>query len=327
MIMASVGPVIARMRANAPRETVWEYFANAEMRRGWWPDIELECALGSEVSERWSDGDGPDAARRDAKGAVDVLIAGHALGFRWRDAADAHDTEVLITLRSHDTETGVTITETGFGRFPDAFERSADAQQGWIELLTELVAVLAQIEPAPAPASPAAVPAAAESEQAAPSADEELLETEVPAAEAPDGEALGTPETTEGAGSPAATDVPQDVEAGPEAELEPAEHLATEYAEGDELPEESAAAADLGEAREAEHAAEGDLALDPDPEPALEPTPEPAPEITPEPTPEPGFDSILHGGLVIEAEPASADNTTKSPRQARADKRRKKRRA
>lgn len=144
--MAAVGPVIARMRARASRETAWTYFADPALRRTWWPDAELDVRFGGAVSERWSDGDGPDAANRDAVGTIDVLIAGHALGFRWRDGADEHETAVLITLRSHDTETDIMVTETGFGRFADAFERTADAQQSWIELLTELTAALRGVE-------------------------------------------------------------------------------------------------------------------------------------------------------------------------------------
>lgn len=146
--MAAVGPVIARMRARASRETAWTYFADPALRRTWWPDAELDVRFGGAVSERWSDGDGPDAANRDAVGTIDVLIAGHALGFRWRDGADEHETAVLITLRSHDTETDIMVTETGFGRFTDAFERTADAQQSWIELLTELTAALRGVEDA-----------------------------------------------------------------------------------------------------------------------------------------------------------------------------------
>lgn len=158
--MAAVGPVIARLRAGASREAVWTYFADPELLRTWWPDAALDVVFGGAVSERWRDGDGPEAATRDAVGTVDVLIAGHALGFRWRDGSDAHETAVLITFRSHDTdagaETDVMVTETGFGRFPDAFERTADAQQSWIDLLTGLRDVLP--ERAPVEAAGVALP-------------------------------------------------------------------------------------------------------------------------------------------------------------------------
>lgn len=175
--MTSVGPVIARKRARAQRETAWAYLADPELRRGWWPDSELDPTLGGAVSERWSEGEGSDAAMRNAQGVVDVCIPGHALGFRWRDAGDEHETEVLFTLRSEGTATDITVTETGFGRFPDALDRIADARQGWIDLLGDYVTALAQALPAvPSPfedeaAEPeAAEPGAAEPEAAEPEA-------------------------------------------------------------------------------------------------------------------------------------------------------------
>lgn len=139
--MAVVGPVIARMRAKAPRETAWQYIAHPELRAEWWPDVELDVVFGGAVTERWTAENG-EAASRNAVGTVDVLIEGHALGFRWRDGDDPHETAVLITFRSQGDETDIMVTETGFGVFPDAFERTADAQQSWIDLLTDYVAAI-----------------------------------------------------------------------------------------------------------------------------------------------------------------------------------------
>ncbi|MFF8818982.1 SRPBCC domain-containing protein [Leucobacter sp. NPDC015123] len=138
--MAVVGPVIARMRAKASRETAWQYIADPELRAEWWPDVELDVVFGGAVAERWT-AETAEAASRNAVGTVDVLIEGHALGFRWRDGDDPHETAVLITFRSQGDETDIMVTETGFGVFPDAFERTADAQQSWIDLLTDYVAV------------------------------------------------------------------------------------------------------------------------------------------------------------------------------------------
>ncbi|KAM9864191.1 hypothetical protein ACIFOC_03097 [Leucobacter aridicollis] len=142
--MAVVGPVIARMRAKAPRETAWQYIAHPELRAEWWPDVELDVVFGGAVAERWTAENG-EAASRNAVGTVDVLIEGHALGFRWRDGDDPHETAVLITFRSHGDETDIMVTETGFGVFPDAFERTADAQQSWIDLLTDYVASIPSV--------------------------------------------------------------------------------------------------------------------------------------------------------------------------------------
>lgn len=142
--MAVVGPVIARMRAKAPRETAWQYIAHPELRAEWWPDVELDVVFGGAVTERWTAENG-EAASRNAVGTVDVLIEGHALGFRWRDGDDPHETAVLITFRSQGDETDIMVTETGFGVFPDAFERTADAQQSWIDLLTDYVAAIPSV--------------------------------------------------------------------------------------------------------------------------------------------------------------------------------------
>lgn len=182
--MAAVGPVIARKRARTSRETVWTYFADPALLGAWWPDASLTAVLGGAVSEQWVDGDGEAAASRNAVGVIDVLIAGHALGFRWRDGNDEHETAVLMTLRSHGAETEVMVTETGFGRFADAFERTADAQQSWIDLLEALAAVLPEELPEE---SPEALPAEIQAEiQAEPEA------SAAPEPADPDSEESGT---------------------------------------------------------------------------------------------------------------------------------------
>lgn len=148
--MSSVGLVIARMNTAVPREIAWQHLVDSELRGHWWPELELDPRLDGKVAERWSDGDadagGGPGATRDAVGTVDVLVEGHALGFRWRDRSDQFETEVLITLRSNDGGTGITVTETGFGRFADSHSRVADAQQGWIDLITDYVSVLSSAE-------------------------------------------------------------------------------------------------------------------------------------------------------------------------------------
>lgn len=160
--MSSVGLVIARMNTPVPRHIAWAHLVDPELRRSWWTELQLDATLGGAVSERWnaSEGEGEgagagtnasaDVSSRDAAGKVDVMVDGHALGFRWRDRSDAYETEVLITLRSNDAGTGITVTETGFGRFLDGRNRAADAQQGWIDLLTEYVDTLSRVQFDPA---------------------------------------------------------------------------------------------------------------------------------------------------------------------------------
>lgn len=153
--MTPVGPATAQQRILASRETVWAALEEPYLRHAWWPETQIDFVIGGAVSESWREGEGDDVVERNAHGAIDVLMRGHALGFRWQDVADEYATEVLITLRSYDGETGVVVSETGFGRFPDAAARVTEAQQGWSVLLDELAKVVANPPEAPQPSAPA----------------------------------------------------------------------------------------------------------------------------------------------------------------------------
>ena len=253
--MAVVGPVIARMRAKASRETAWQYIADPELRAEWWPDVELDVVFGGAVAERWT-AETAEAASRNAVGTVDVLIEGHALGFRWRDGDDPHETAVLITFRSQGDETDIMVTETGFGVFPDAFERTADAQQSWIDLLTDYVAVARE---ASTEAVGAGDEVAAGTVDAADGADidqDQLAERNEPAApagvaeggEAAEAEVVdsaGSDETADSAETADADDVLGLAEFGDEAELGDGAELSGEGAEAEVA--EATETAELGE--------------------------------------------------------------------------------
>lgn len=157
--MVSVGPVIVRKRVEATRVAAWAFIVEARQRHRWWPDSHIDPRTDGAVSERWSFGEGDNIESRNASGKIDVFVPGHALGFRWRDGDDEFDTAVLFTLHSQGEAADITITETGFGRFADAGERAADAEQGWIELLDELAAKI--VEPDPILDAPDAATAAA----------------------------------------------------------------------------------------------------------------------------------------------------------------------
>lgn len=138
--MIPLGPVVARSRVRAPRAAVWATVTDPELRKTWWPELHLEPRIGGAVSERWTETSGETAVSRDASGDVDVWVEGHAIGFRWSEAGDAHSTAVLVTLRSQGPETGITVTETGFDVLPAPAERAAASQEGWQVLLGDLVA-------------------------------------------------------------------------------------------------------------------------------------------------------------------------------------------
>lgn len=190
--MTPVGPATAQRRILASRETVWAALEEPYLRHAWWPETQIDFEIGGSVSEAWREGDGDSAAERNAHGAVDVLMRGHALGFRWQDAADDFATEVLITLRSYDGETGVVVSETGFGRFPDAAARVSEAQQGWAVLLEDLAKVIANPPEAPAEVTVPAAESYVGADDAPASVEPALSEA------APDIDALAavTPEST-----------------------------------------------------------------------------------------------------------------------------------
>lgn len=136
--MIPLGPVVARSRMRAARAGVWSYVSDPGRRAEWWPELQLEPRIGGEIAERWSEGSGDATVSRDASGQVDVWVEGHAIGFTWREAGDLRDTAVLLTLRTQGSETGVTVTETGFDALPAPAERAAASQQGWEVLLAAL---------------------------------------------------------------------------------------------------------------------------------------------------------------------------------------------
>lgn len=139
--MVPLGPVVVKTQVNATRTTVWAYLVRADLRADWWPELRLDPRFGGVVGERWSEGEGEDLVGRDATGDVDVLVEGHALGFRWKDAGDSRQTAVLITLRTADEQTAVTVSEMGFDALSDAADRAASSQEGWRLLLSDLAEV------------------------------------------------------------------------------------------------------------------------------------------------------------------------------------------
>ncbi|GAA2178792.1 hypothetical protein GCM10009847_10290 [Leucobacter tardus] len=154
--MVPVGPVVARCQTAQPRRVLWAYLSDPELRADWWPELHLEARLGGIVREQWSEGD----ASRDASGEVDVIVDGHALGFRWTEAGDPRATAVLVTLRSIGAGASLTVTETGFDMLPDPSARAAASQEGWDVLLRDLSAAVDDLDETDAVEAVAAAAAA-----------------------------------------------------------------------------------------------------------------------------------------------------------------------
>lgn len=326
--MIPLGPVVARSRLRAERTAAWSYLSEADRRAEWWPELELEPRVGGAISERWSEESGETSVSRDASGAVDVWVEGHAIGFRWREAGDERDTAVLMTLRTQGMDTGITVTETGFDALPDAAARAAASQDGWQVLLRDLTAALEAAVAEGRIAAPLAIPEPAEEEPAAePQAAQEAGDA---AAAAGDAELAG-----EGAADESSVDETGTGESGAEvvdAEVVEAEESRTEEvdaqaeaepAEAKAEPAEAEVDADADADADADEEANDTIRIEPltpeaaaqieaavaeteteaEAEPEAEAT-EPEPEATePEPAePEPttaelDFDALIRGDL------------------------------
>ena len=246
--MIPLGPVVARSRLRAERTAAWSYLSEADRRAEWWPELELEPRVGGAISERWSEESGETSVSRDASGAVDVWVEGHAIGFRWREAGDERDTAVLMTLRTQGMDTGITVTETGFDALPDAAARAAASQDGWQVLLRDLTAALEAAVADGRIAAPLAIPEPAEEEPAAePHAAQEAGDA---AAAAGDVELAG-----EGAADESSVDETGTGESGAEvvgAEVVDAEEIDAEVVEAEESGAEEVDAQAEAEPAEAE---------------------------------------------------------------------------
>ncbi len=274
--MIPLGPVVARSRLRAERTAAWSYLSEADRRAEWWPELELEPRVGGAISERWSEESGETSVSRDASGAVDVWVEGHAIGFRWREAGDERDTAVLMTLRTQGMDTGITVTETGFDALPDAAARAAASQDGWQVLLRDLTAALEAAVADGRIAAPLAIPEPAEEEPAAePQAAQEAGDA---AAAAGDAELAG-----EGAADESSVDEPGTGESGAEvvdAEVVDAEEVDAEVVEAEESRTEEVDAQAEAEPAEAEVDADADADEEANDTIRIEPlTPEAAAQI------------------------------------------------
>lgn len=125
--MSELGPVVARRTVNAPQETVWAVLSDASARADWWPGTDIELELGGQVSDA-----------RGTSGAVDVLVDGLTLGFRWVDAGADTARTVVVMLRPEDedfSQTRITLIEAGFATLDNAADRVQAETLHWSQTL------------------------------------------------------------------------------------------------------------------------------------------------------------------------------------------------
>ncbi|MGO1873756.1 MAG: SRPBCC domain-containing protein [Canibacter sp.] len=150
VFMVPVGPVIARVRVALERAKVWELISTESGREHWLPGFTIGEGLGSDVAFH------SDA--HDLNGTIDVWVTGHVIGWKWARTDEGKDTAPLITLRSQDQNTTVTITETGFDGLDSGADHARQAQENWsarLETLAEYAGTAetdADAEPDPLPA-------------------------------------------------------------------------------------------------------------------------------------------------------------------------------
>ncbi|MFA5606126.1 MAG: SRPBCC domain-containing protein [Leucobacter sp.] len=346
--MIPLGPVVARARVRAPRTGVWTYLVEGAPRQTWWPAASLETHLGGAITAQNVVASGEGAGSRT--GEVDVWVEGHAIGFRWREAESENATSVLITLRSQGSDTGVTVTETGFDALDGAASRAAASLGAWEDLLAKLVSAVssdaAGVEgegsASALPAADGSEPAGAEvvvpagAEAAAPAGAEAAVPAEAEALVLPEPE---VPDTDASDRTEPEVIAPKSV--GTEsaelefAELESAEPEAAE-AEAAEAIESETAAPETFESETAERefvdavepesgAAEADAdveAMAEDtgadssetvPDPVAEPDPVVDPDLAPESEPEPEPEQAAEPDPASEPEPEPEPDTRPVP--------------
>lgn len=136
--MSELGPVVVRHTIDAEQSEVWQALTNAEHRAPWWPSLQLTPQIDGEVSDSWETSTGET---KTLMGAVDVLVPGLTLGFRWREADQVADRTVVVMIRPEDedfSQTRVTVIESGFASLPNTAEAVQESTERWTSLIGTL---------------------------------------------------------------------------------------------------------------------------------------------------------------------------------------------
>lgn len=136
--MSELGPVVVRHTIAAEQSEVWQGLTNAEHRASWWPSLQLTPHIDGEVSDSWETENGET---RTLTGAVDVLVPGLTLGFRWRAEDQPSDRTVVVMIRPEDenfSHTRVTVIESGFASLPNTAEAVQESTERWTSLIGTL---------------------------------------------------------------------------------------------------------------------------------------------------------------------------------------------
>lgn len=136
--MSELGPVVVRHTIDAEQSEVWQALTNAEHRAPWWPSLQLTPQIDGEVSDSWETSTGET---KTLTGAVDVLVPGLTLGFRWREADQVADRTVVVMIRPEDedfSQTRVTVIESGFASLPNTAEAVQESTERWTSLIGTL---------------------------------------------------------------------------------------------------------------------------------------------------------------------------------------------
>lgn len=122
---------------DAPRETVWSFIENQNLRELWWPGTQLELSSEGTVSAFRS----PQHSEL-LEGKIDVLVAGHVAGFVWAKPEDLFQTSALIALHSYEQQTKLNITELGFNAYENSLARARESYEAWKVIVDKLEKVL-----------------------------------------------------------------------------------------------------------------------------------------------------------------------------------------
>ena len=131
-------PIIIERTLNAPIQTVWEAFTNADALRKWFFDISAFKAKVGFAFEFWGKGkEGEDFLHKCEVTEVEEL---HKLAYSWRYEGFEGISFVSIELQNEGEKTKIKLSHTGLESFPatNAFAPENFAQ-GWTALIGTLL--------------------------------------------------------------------------------------------------------------------------------------------------------------------------------------------
>ncbi|MEU4447125.1 SRPBCC domain-containing protein [Actinosynnema sp. NPDC050801] len=111
-----------------PAADVWRAITVAELRAGWWGDLDLDATVGGRFEEPWTDGDGREVL---TSGTVTEVVPDQLLVLSWADEDWPATTRVEVRLTENGGTTSVRLRHSGWGALPGGEALAAEHRAGW----------------------------------------------------------------------------------------------------------------------------------------------------------------------------------------------------